>query len=79
MRGGFGRARETSVRGVYKVALSAWQAEITTAALHSARELVLAAMNFQQSDNPSYDVKEQSSIFVIWSIRFGSDLPQHAL
>ncbi|MBK7490659.1 MAG: cyanophycin synthetase [Nitrosomonas sp.] len=57
MRGGFGRARETSVRGVYKVALSAWQAEITTAALHSARELVLAAMNFQQSDNPSYDVK----------------------
>ncbi|MCG7757008.1 MAG: cyanophycin synthetase [Nitrosomonas sp.] len=57
MRGGFGRARETSVRGVYKVALSAWQAEITTAALHSARELVLAAMNFQQSDNPFYDVE----------------------
>lgn len=57
MRGGFGRARETSVRGVYKVALSAWQAEITTAALHSARELVLAAMNFQQSDTPFYDVE----------------------
>lgn len=57
MRGGFGRARETSVRGVYKVALSAWQAEITTAALHSARELVLAAMNFQQSANPFYDVE----------------------
>ncbi|UJP02597.1 MAG: cyanophycin synthetase [Nitrosomonas sp.] len=57
MRGGFGRARETSVRGVYKVALSAWHAEITTAALHSARELVLAAMNFQQSDNPFYDVE----------------------
>ncbi|MXS81887.1 cyanophycin synthetase [Nitrosomonas oligotropha] len=57
MRGGFGRARETSVRGVYKVALSAWQAEITTAALHSARELVLAAMNFQQSDSPFYDVE----------------------
>ncbi|MBS0298417.1 MAG: cyanophycin synthetase [Proteobacteria bacterium] len=56
MRGGFGRARETSVRGVYKVALSAWHAEITTAALYSARELVLAAMNFQQSDNPSFDV-----------------------
>ncbi|QOJ24745.1 MAG: cyanophycin synthetase [Gammaproteobacteria bacterium] len=56
MRGGFGRARETSVRGVYKVALSAWHAEITTAALHSARELVLAAMNFQQSDDPSFDV-----------------------
>ena len=56
MRGGFGRARETSVRGVYKVALSAWHAEITTAALHRARELVLAAMNFQQSDTPFYDV-----------------------
>jgi len=56
MHGGFGRARETSVRGIYKVALSAWHAEITTAALYSARELVLAAMNFQQSQNPSYDV-----------------------
>jgi len=56
MHGGFGRARETSVRGVYKVAVSAWHAEITQAALYSARELVLAAMNFQQSRNPSYDV-----------------------
>ncbi len=57
MPGGFGRARETSACGVYKVALSAWHAEITTAALYSARELVLAAMNFQQSQNPSYDVE----------------------
>ncbi|WP_292993446.1 cyanophycin synthetase [Nitrosomonas sp.] len=57
MRGGFGRARETSVRGVYKVALSAWHAEITKTALYSARELVLAAMNLQQSHNPSYDVE----------------------
>lgn len=56
MHGGFGRARETSVRGIYKVALSAWHVKITTAALYSARELVLAAMNFQQSQNPSYDV-----------------------
>ncbi len=56
MRGGFGRARETSVRGVYKVAVSAWHAEITRTALYSARELILAAMNFQQSDSPSYDV-----------------------
>ncbi len=56
MRGGFGRARETSVRSVYKVALSAWHEEITRAALHSARELVLAAMNFEQLPNPSYDV-----------------------
>ena len=57
MRGGFGRARETSVRGVYKVALSAWHAEITKTALYAARELVLAAMNFQQSHSPSYDVE----------------------
>ncbi len=56
MHGGFGRARETSVRGVYKVALSAWHEEITRSALHSARELVLAAMNFQQLQNPTYDV-----------------------
>ena len=56
MRGGFGRARETSVRGVYKVALSAWHEEITRAALHSARELVLAAMNFEQLQHPTYDV-----------------------
>ncbi len=56
MRGGFGRARETSVRGVYKVALSAWHEEITRAALHSARELVLAAMNFEQLPISSYDV-----------------------
>lgn len=57
MRGGFGRARETSVRGVYKVVVSAWHAEITQTALFSARELVLAAMNFQQIPNPSYDVQ----------------------
>lgn len=57
MRGGFGRARETSVRGVYKVALSAWHEEITRAALHSARELILAAMNFEQLQHPSYDVE----------------------
>ncbi len=53
MRGGFGRARETSVRGVYKVIVSAWHAEITRSALFSARELVLAAMQGQQA----YDVE----------------------
>ncbi len=56
MRGGFGRARETSVRGVYTVVVSAWHAEITQAAIYSARELILAAMNFQQFHVPSYDV-----------------------
>lgn len=58
MRGGFGRARETSVRGVYKVALSAWHEEITRAALYSARELILAAMNFEQLQHPAYDVAD---------------------
>lgn len=53
MRGGFGRARETSVRGVYKVIVSAWHAEITRSALFAARELVLAAMQ----DHQSYDVE----------------------
>lgn len=48
MRGGFGRARETSVRGVYKVTVSAWHEEITRSALFAARELVLAAMEGQQ-------------------------------
>lgn len=53
MRGGFGRARETSVRGVYKVIVSAWHAEITRSALFAARELVLAAMRGYQP----YDVE----------------------
>ncbi|MCX7185248.1 MAG: cyanophycin synthetase [Nitrosospira sp.] len=53
MRGGFGRARETSVRGVYKVIVSAWHAEITRSALFAARELVLSAMRGHQP----YDVE----------------------
>lgn len=56
MKGGFGRARETSVRGVYHVAVSAWHAEITKTAMYSARELILAAMNFAQLPSPSFDV-----------------------
>lgn len=56
MRGGFGRARETSTRGVYKVVVSAWHAEITRSALFSARELILAAMGFDPHQQP-YDVK----------------------
>lgn len=56
MRGGFGRARETSVRGVYKVAVSAWHADITRKALYLARELVLAAMGFD-SRQTTYDVE----------------------
>ncbi len=42
--GGFGRARETGVRGVYKVVVQAWQEEVTRACLHAARDLVMAAI-----------------------------------
>ncbi len=56
MRGGFGRARETSTRGVYKVVVSAWHAEIAQKALSLARELVLAAMGFDPHQIP-YNVK----------------------
>jgi cyanophycin synthetase len=42
--GGFGTARETAERGVYTVVVRAWQEQVTRAALHEARELILAAM-----------------------------------
>lgn len=56
MPGGFGRARETSSRGIYKVIVSAWHENIARSALLAARELVLAAMEQQSGDKP-YDVK----------------------
>jgi cyanophycin synthetase len=51
MPGGFGRARETSRRGVYRVVIRAFQEEVALAALHAARDLVMAAIE----DRP-YDV-----------------------
>jgi cyanophycin synthetase len=42
--GGFGRARETAERGVYKVVVRTWQEDVTRAALFEARDLVMAAM-----------------------------------
>lgn len=44
MPGGFGRAREAGVRGVYKVVVRAWQEDVTRACLHAARDLVMAAI-----------------------------------
>lgn len=44
MPGGFGRARSTGTRGVYKVAVRAWHPEVTRSALAYARSLVLAAI-----------------------------------
>lgn len=42
--GGFGKARETSKRGVYKVVVRAYHEKLTRACLDAAKELVLAAM-----------------------------------
>src|SRR5687768_15863346 len=56
MPGGFGRARETSLRGVYKVAVSAWHEDVARNALAAARELLLAAMDYSPGDAP-YDVR----------------------
>ncbi|HBI82927.1 cyanophycin synthetase [Orrella sp. NBD-18] len=50
--GHFGRARETNKSGVYKVVVSAWQFEVTKAALFEGRKLVLAAM-----ENTPYDLQ----------------------
>lgn len=44
MQTGFGKARSTSVRGVYKVVVRSRNEQVTHAALHAARDLVLAAM-----------------------------------
>ena len=49
--GGFGKARETSERGVYKVVIRAWQKDVSLAALHMGRDLLMAAIE----DRP-YDV-----------------------
>ncbi|SEK78721.1 cyanophycin synthetase [Nitrosovibrio tenuis] len=56
MPAGFGRARETSIRGVYKVVVSAWDEHIAYSALLAARELMLSAMELQPG-NKTYDVK----------------------
>ncbi|MDT8989486.1 cyanophycin synthetase [Curvibacter sp. APW13] len=45
MRTGFGKARQTSQRGVYKVAFRTREESVGRAALQSAVELVLAAIN----------------------------------
>ncbi|WP_334157098.1 cyanophycin synthetase [Oryzomicrobium sp.] len=48
--GGFGKAREMSTRGVYKVIVRAWHEEVTRAALHAARDLVMAAIEDRPFD-----------------------------
>ena len=48
--GGFGKARETSKRGVYKVVVRAWQEDVTHAALLEARELIMSAIEDRPFD-----------------------------
>ncbi|MEO0048404.1 MAG: cyanophycin synthetase [Pseudomonadota bacterium] len=53
MPGGFGKARETNKRGVYKVVVRAWHEEITKTALYHARDLVMAAIENKAFDLPA--------------------------
>lgn len=48
--GGFGKARETSRRGVYKVVVRAWQEDVTRTALQEGRDLVMAAIEDRPFD-----------------------------
>lgn len=48
--GGFGKARETSVRGIYKVVVRARHEQVTRAALHAGRDLVMAAIEDRPFD-----------------------------
>jgi cyanophycin synthetase len=50
MPGGFGKAREMAKRGVYKVVVRAWHEDVTRAALHAARDLVMAAIEDKPFD-----------------------------
>ncbi|PUA19395.1 cyanophycin synthetase [Glaciimonas sp. PCH181] len=54
--GGFGKARETSKRGVYKVVVRARHEQITRAALYAARDLVMAAIENKPFDVASHVV-----------------------
>ncbi len=50
MRTGFGKARQTSKPGVYKVAFRTRQDHVGRAALHAGRDLLVAAINDQPFD-----------------------------
>lgn len=50
MQSGFGKARSTSVRGVYKVVVRSRNEQVSRAALHEARDLILAAMQDKPFD-----------------------------
>lgn len=50
MPGGFGKARETSRRGIYKVVVRAWEEKVTRRALSDARDMVMAAIEERPFD-----------------------------
>lgn len=50
MPGGFGRAREVPIRGVYKVVVTAWHEMVTRYALEAARDLVMAGIEDKPFD-----------------------------
>jgi len=52
MPGGFGKAREMSQPGVYRVVVSAYDEKVTHAALFAARDLVMAAIEDRPYDVP---------------------------
>lgn len=50
MQGGFGKARSTSVRGVYKVVVRSRDEKVSRAALNAGRDLVMAAIEDKPFD-----------------------------
>jgi cyanophycin synthetase len=53
MQTGFGKARETSTRGVYKVVVRSRHEQISRACLYAARDLIMAAIEDRPFDVPS--------------------------
>lgn len=53
MQTGFGKARETSTRGVYKVVVRSRHAKVSRACLEAARDLVMAAIEDRAFDVPA--------------------------
>ena len=53
MQTGFGKTRQTSVRGVYKVAIRSRNEEVSRACLLAARDLVMAAIEDHPFDVPA--------------------------
>ncbi|MDP2155014.1 MAG: cyanophycin synthetase [Sulfuricella sp.] len=53
MQSGFGKARSTSVRGIYKVVVRSRHEEVSRACLYAARDLVMAAIEDRPFDMPA--------------------------